>query len=308
MIYTVTLNPSIDYIVRLEKLVVGSLNRMESEDKFVGGKGINVSRILKNLGVKSVALGFLGGFTGEFIMRQLDKELVDSSFTKIVEDTRINIKLKSDSETEINGTGPKISDEEFINFLGNFNSLTNNDIVVLSGSVPKSLGNQVYQKIIEKILVQGSSFVMDVEGVALLNSLEHTPLVVKPNHHELSEMFETTLNTRKDLIIHGKKLLAMGAQNVLISMAGDGALMLTKKEVYFSPAIKGTVKNSVGAGDAMLAGFIGEFSKSKDVRKSFKLGVACGAATAFSDDLAKGEMIGEMLKKVEVVQVEDCRQ
>ena len=241
MIYTVTLNPSIDFIVRIDKVEIGEVNRMESDDKFAGGKGINVSRILQRLGVDNTATGFIGGFTGRFVTDGLDAEGITTKFVAVDQDTRINVKIKADQETEING-----------------------------------------------------------EGQTLLDSLAYQPLLVKPNNHELEAIFNVKLNGLADVEKYAREILAKGAQNVIISMAGDGALLVTPEAAYFAKPIKGTVKNSVGAGDSMVAGFTGEFVKSGDPIEALKWGVACGTSTAFSDDLATIEFIKETYNKVEV--------
>lgn len=274
MIYTVTLNPSIDFLVRLPEFKVGEVNRMTSDDKFPGGKGINVSRILARLDSHSTALGFLGGFTGAFIKEKLEAEDIQTDFVKIASDTRINVKIKSSIESEINGAGPKISPAERDSFFAKLDVLTTEDIVVLAGSAPASLGQDFYLDVINKIKAQGAEFVIDIEGDVLVKSLANRPLVVKPNNHELGAIYGVEFDGVDDLIPYGHKLLADGAQYAMISMAGDGALLFADGKTYFAKAIKGTVKNSVGAGDSMIAGFVGEFAKSHDVVKAFRQGVA----------------------------------
>lgn len=300
MIYTITLNPSIDYIVHVKELALGELNRMDSDLKLPGGKGINVSRILKRLDVHSTALGFIGGFTGQFIKDWLDKEAITEKLTTVQDDTRINIKLKSDSETEINGQGPKISEAEITALKETLAHLTSGDIVVLSGSAPKSLPQGFYQELIKIIKTQNAEFIIDTTGRDLMDALADRPLLVKPNNHELAELFETTFTSIEDIIPYGKKLLEMGAQHVIISMAGDGALLFTSEGVYQSNVLKRPLKNSVGAGDSMIAGFIGGYEKTNDPIEAFKLGVASGSATAFSDDLANGTFIQELLPEVRI--------
>lgn len=300
MIYTVTLNPSIDYIIEVPTFNLGSLNRMTSDLKLPGGKGINVSRVLKQLGHHSTALGFLGGFTGEFIQEWLNSEEINTQFTPIKGDTRINVKLKSDQETEINAVGPIIKNVEANDFLNVFEQLTSEDIVILSGNQPTSLPNDFYQKIIIKIKSLGADFVMDTTGQTLLDSLAFHPLLVKPNHHELAEMFQVTFDSVEEMIPYGKKLIKMGASYALVSMAGDGALFFTKDEVYQSTVPKGIVKNSVGAGDSMVAGFVGTLLKENNPQLAFKTGVATGSATAFSDDLAKKSEIEHLISQVTI--------
>ncbi|MGY3750105.1 1-phosphofructokinase [Vagococcus acidifermentans] len=303
MIYTVTLNPSIDYIVHVDHLKIGTLNRMSSELKFPGGKGINVSRILKRIQTPSVALGFLGGFTGRFILDWLKAEGVLNQFTQIAADTRINIKLKAESETEINGVGPHISDKEIQNLKAELDTIQPSDIVVLSGSLPGNLPDGFYQELIQLIHKQGAEFVIDTTGDALQQSLSSRPLLVKPNKEELGELYQTTFDSIEELLPYGQQLLAEGAQHAIISMASEGALLFTDDGVYQSNVLMHPLKNSVGAGDSMIAGFIGNYARSKDAVEAFKWGVACGSATAFSDDLASGELIRTLLSEVHIRQI-----
>lgn len=300
MIYTVTLNPSIDFIVRIDQLNLGSVNRMVSDDKFAGGKGINVSRVLRRLGVGNTATGFLGGFTGHFIEDSLKNEGIETAFVKVDQDTRINVKIKSQEETEINGQGPMISQEQLEALKAKLSQLTSDDTVVFAGSAPANLGNAVYKELIPLVRKSGAQVVCDFEGQPLLDALANNPLLVKPNNHELEAIFGVPLNSLNDVETYARRILEMGAQHVLISMAGDGALLVTEEATYFAKPIKGQVKNSVGAGDSMVAGFTGEFVKSKDPVEALKWGVACGTATAFSDDLATIAFIKETYHKVEV--------
>lgn len=300
MIYTVTLNPSIDFIVRIDQLNLGSVNRMVSDDKFAGGKGINVSRVLQRLGVGNTATGFLGGFTGHFIEDSLKNEGIETAFVKVDQDTRINVKIKLQEETEINGQGPMISQEQLEALKAKLSQLTSDDTVVFAGSAPANLGNAVYKELIPLVRKSGAQVVCDFEGQPLLDALANNPLLVKPNNHELEAIFGVPLNSLNDVETYARRILEMGAQHVLISMAGDGALLVTEEATYFAKPIKGQVKNSVGAGDSMVAGFTGEFVKSKDPVEALKWGVACGTATAFSDDLATIAFIKETYHKVEV--------
>lgn len=300
MIYTVTLNPSIDFIVRLDHLELGSVNRMTSDDKFAGGKGINVSRILQRLDVDNTATGFIGGFTGRFVENGLIAEGIKTNFVQVSEDTRINVKIKAGEETEINGAGPKISDEKLEELKAILAGLSSEDTVVFAGSAPSSLGNQVYNTLIPIAKKAGAEVVCDFEGQTLLDSLNYQPLLVKPNSHELADIFGVELNGLEDIEKYAREVLAKGAKNVIISMAGDGALLVTPEAAYFAKPIKGTVKNSVGAGDSMVAGFTGEYVKSGDPIEALKWGVACGTATTFSNDLATAEFIKETYQEVEV--------
>ena len=303
MIYTVTLNPSIDFIVRLDHLELGSVNRMTSDDKFAGGKGINVSRILQRLDVDNTATGFIGGFTGRFVENGLIAEGIKTNFVQVSEDTRINVKIKAGEETEINGAGPKISDEKLEELKAILAGLSSEDTVVFAGSAPSSLGNQVYNMLIPIAKKAGAEVICDFEGQTLLDALNYQPLLVKPNNHELADIFGVELNGLADIEKYAREILTKGAKNVIISMAGDGALLVTPEAAYFAKPIKGTVKNSVGAGDSMVAGFTGEYVKSGDPIEALKWGVACGTATTFSDDLATAEFIKETYQKVEVEKI-----
>ena len=304
MIYTVTLNPSIDFIVKVDGLKLGDLNRMKEDFKLPGGKGINVSRILKRMDTDSTALGFLGGFTGNFISEWLKEEQINTAFTNVQSDTRINIKLKSDTETEINGLGPVLSEKEIEDLKQAMNNVKKGDIVVLSGSTPASLRNGFYQELIEIIRGKEAEFVIDTTGDDLKDALAKRPLLIKPNNHELAELYHTEFKSIDDILPYGKKLLEEGAQNVLISMAGDGALLFTKDGAYQSNVLVRPLKNSVGAGDSMIAGFIGSYSKDQDPVEAFKWGVACGSATAFSDDLATKALIDELIPEVEITKID----
>ncbi|MDO3409401.1 1-phosphofructokinase [Saccharibacillus sp. CPCC 101409] len=300
MIYTVTLNPSIDYIVEVEELRLDALNRMKRDLKLPGGKGINVSRILSRLDIPNTALGFLGGFTGRFIEDVLRGESIRTDFVPVEGDTRINIKLKHGGETEINGQGPRIGGEEAEALTRKLEALSEEDVVILSGSVPPSLGGDFYGRLIAIVKERGARFVIDTTGEALLEALPHGPLLVKPNHHELAELFGVEIEGREDLIRYGRRLLEKGAQNVLISMAGDGALLVTQEKVYHADVPRGEVKNSVGSGDSMIAGFVGTLAQTGDPLAALRTGTASGSATAFSDDLAERTKIESLLPQVKV--------
>lgn len=303
MIYTVTLNPSIDYIVHVSAVQLGALNRMDRDIKLPGGKGINVSRVLNHIGQPSTALGFLGGFTGNFISDWLEKEGVHTQFVSIKGDTRINVKLKSDTETELNAQGPLIENAEVDQLMQQIDSLTAQDIVILSGNKPPSLPEDFYQNLIAKVISKQANFVIDTTGTELLNALVHKPLLVKPNHHELADLFGTTFESVEEVIPYGKKLIALGAKHALVSMAGDGALFFTGEKVYQATVPKGIVKNSVGAGDSMIAGFIGTLVDTKDPLIAFQKSVATGSATAFSDDLATRSEIEALLEEVILTEI-----
>lgn len=303
MIYTVTLNPSIDFIVHVDHLAIGALNKMTQDFKLPGGKGINVSRILKRIDVDSTALGFVGGFTGTFISDWLTKEAIDHQFTSVTDDTRINIKLKSGEETEINGLGPAISESEIADLKAKFSQLKPDDIVILSGSKPAGLAADFYEDLIELVQNAGADFVIDTTGAELFAALPAHPLLIKPNNHELAELYQTSFSSIEDILPYGQKMLQDGAKNVIVSLGGDGALLFSGEKIYRTNVLKRPLKNSVGAGDSMIAGFIGHYAETRDVVEAFKWGVACGSATAFSDDLAQADFIHELLPEVEVKEI-----
>ena len=301
MIYTVTFNPALDYNVRLDTLTPGKINRVSFEQVLGGGKGINVSIVLGNLGHKSTAMGFLAGFTGKEIIRQLRTFNADEDFVQLDEGfSRINVKVKADIETEINGQGPKISEEKRDELFAKLSKLGEGDTLVLSGSIPNTLPDDMYERTLEPLQGKGIRFVVDAEKNLLLKVLKFHPWLIKPNNHELGDMFGVTLKTDEEIITYAKKLQEKGAQNVLISMAGDGAILLTAEgKSYKSAAPKGTLVNSIGAGDSMVAGFIAGYEESKgDYEKAFKMGVATGSASAFSVNLATRPEVEALLKTI----------
>lgn len=303
MIYTVTFNPSIDYVIKVENFTPGAVNRVVNENKYAGGKGINVSRVLNNLEVKSKALGFIGGFTGKFIENFLQNECIDTDFIQVNGDTRINVKLKSTEETEINGSGPSISEEDLNKLLQKISALSSEDILVLAGNVQKSISQDIYSQIQKKLEDNGVKIVVDTTGEALVSTLKYKPFLIKPNNHELGEIFDIEIGEKEDIIKYSQKLRDMGAQNVIISMAGEGALLICNEGVYHASAPKGIVKNSVGAGDSLVAGFIASYSKTSDIIEAFKYGVASGSATAFSMDLCRKEDVEKLLLQVGVTKL-----
>lgn len=305
MIYTVTLNPSIDYVINLEHLNIGHINRINSEHVYPGGKGINVSRILKTLGHDNIATGFVSDFTGDFIIKSLADFDVKSDFIKLDNGfTRINIKIKSDEETEINGSGPNISEEKLDELFNKLSKLKENDILVLAGSIPKTLKEDLYEKIMEHVKNSNVKVVVDATKNLLLNVLKYSPFLIKPNNHELEEMFDVKLENVEDIITYGKKLQEMGARNVLVSRGKDGALLITEnEEVFISNVPKGEVINSVGAGDSMVAGFISAYIDNNSYEEALKLGAASGSATAFSSDLANKEFIDKLIKEIKIERI-----
>ena len=303
MIYTVTINPSIDYIVQLPELHLGLVNRIAYDNKLPGGKGINVSRILRELGHDSVAWGFMGGFTGRFITDALEKDGLKTDFTPVAADTRINVKIKAEEETEINGKGPAVTPAEIATFKEKFAHLTADDVVIFAGSLVPNLDDDFYFELIKIIQEKGAQFVIDTTGESLRKALQEKPLVVKPNNHELAELFGVEFSGIDDIIKYAQKLREMGAQYVMISMAGDGGLLVTADGVYRSLAPQGTVVNSVGAGDSMLAGFTGTYADTHDPVEAFRYGLASGSATAFSEDLATRAKIDEILPQIKITKI-----
>ena len=301
MIYTLTLNPSIDYVVNVNNLTLGNINRTLEDIIFPGGKGINVSRILSNQHVSNVALGFIGGFTGEFVEKSLKDLNIHTDFIKVSGDTRINVKVKSNTETEINGAGPKITDSELQSLFNKLSELKTNDILVLAGNIQNTLPSTLYSKIQNLVSKNGVKVVVDTSGNALLEAVKNKPFLIKPNNHEIEEIFNVKINNTDELIIYGKKLNEMGAENVIISLAGDGALLICSQGVFFGNAPKGEVKNSVGAGDSLVGGFLAEYSKSSDLLKAFKNGIASGSASAFSLDLCEEEFVKKLLPIINIV-------
>ena len=304
MIYTVTLNPALDYFMNYEELALGEVNRTGKTQISAGGKGIMESRMLSLVGAKSKALGFLGGFSGQYTKDFLNENQIDSDFTEIEDLTRINVKLKSqENETSLDAAGPKLQESEINHFLEKFDHLKEDDIVVFAGTIPKSLGEDFYERLIAKVQKQKATFVMDVDGQKLLDSLPAHPLLIKPNREELEAIFETSFKNNEQIIPYGQKLLEMGAQNVIVSMAGDGALLFTNEKVYFAQGIKGELKNSIGAGDSTVAGFLAEYSQSKDPLLAFRQAIACGTSKAFSDDMPSRAFLEEIYKKVNISEV-----
>lgn len=293
MIYTVTFNPSLDYIVAVDDFQLGMTNRTSFEQILPGGKGINVSIVLKNLGFENTALGFIAGFTGDEIRRRVEEIGCLSQFIPIEEGiSRINLKLRSIEGTEINGQGPKISDEKIQALMTILDGLTESDVLILAGSIPASMPETMYMDIMKRLADKNILIAVDATRDLLVNVLQYHPFLVKPNNHELGEIFGVELKTRSEVIPYAKKLQDMGARNVLVSMAGEGAVLATEDGSLFeTPAPKGKLVNGVGAGDSMVAGFIAGWLERGDYRHAFKLGVASGSASAFSELLATKEEI-----------------
>lgn len=294
MIYTVTFNPSLDYIIQVKDFQTGQINKTTYEKILPGGKGINVAIVLSNLGHESTALGFMAGFTGKEIEHRLANFGCASSFIQVQEGlSRINVKMKSNEETEINGQGPKIKREDIEKLFKQLDQLTNQDILVISGSIPNTLPDTMYEQILERVQPIGCKVVVDATNTLLMKVLKYHPFLIKPNNFELGEIFGVTLTTRDEVIPYAKKLQELGAQNILVSMAGQGAVLLDEKgEVHQSRAPKGKVINSVGAGDSMVAGFLsGYLESNQDTQYAFMKGICCGSASAFSENLATKEEV-----------------
>ena len=284
MVYTVTFNPAIDYVVHTGEMKLGSTNRSDREEMYFGGKGINVSVVLRELGIQSKALGFTAGFTGEAFVHLKNGN------------SRINVKIKSAEETELNGQGPDIDDEAVNKLFAKLDKLQDGDTLILAGSIPASLPSDIYEKILERLAHKNIRTVVDATKDLLLNVLKYKPFLIKPNNHELCEMFGVTLTNDEEIEKYARKLKEMGAVNVLISMAGDGAMLIDENgEIHRCGVCKGKVKNSVGAGDSMVAGFTAGILQG-DYEYALKLGTAAGGATAFSDGLAQKEKIAELFE------------
>lgn len=300
MIYTVTLNPAIDYVISTDNLVTGQVNRGRDESYVVGGKGINVSVVLNNLGIKSTALGFIAGFTGQAIKNSLESQSINCDFIDIKNGfSRINIKLKSDEITEINGQGPVISSEDVENLYSKLDNLSGGDTLVLAGSVPKSIDDDIYENIIKRLEDKNIKFVVDTTNRLLLNVLPYRPFLIKPNNFELGEIFGVTIKADDEIIKYAKLLQDKGAVNVLVSMGADGCILVdANKKIHKMKALKGKLVNSVGCGDSMVAGFIAGTEKNCDYDYALKLATACGGATAFSPLLATKTEIDNLLLKL----------
>jgi 1-phosphofructokinase len=303
MIYTLTLNPSVDYIVGLDEINLGQLNRTKTEAKFPGGKGINVSRILNSLGVNSTATGFLGGFTGTYVNEYLIKEGIETTFIEVEEeDTRINIKLKAATETEINGQGPHISEGNLQLLKEQIKQLTNEDILVLAGSIPSKLPENIYDDLIRICKETGTEFVVDAEGSILQKVIPYQPYLIKPNHHELGQFFKKEISTCKEAIHYGEKLVELGAKNVIVSLADKGAVFVNSNSSMIASVPKGELMSSVGAGDSMVAAFLAKSINHGDLKEAFRYSVAAGSATAFSIGLGSPEKIEKLLPQVHLTE------
>lgn len=298
MIYTVTFNPAIDYVMRLPELKTGLVNRSENEEIYFGGKGINVSIVLNELGIKTKALGFSAGFTGTAIEQGVNAQGIETDFVRLKSGcSRINVKIKAEQETEINGQGPEISDEAIELLFEKLDKINVGDTLVLAGSIPNTLPENIYEKILERLSGKEIRFVVDATKDLLVNVLKYKPFLIKPNNHELSEIFGVEIKTNEDIVKYAKKLQEKGAVNVLVSMAGNGSILVDENgKVHVMGVPDGKTVNSVGAGDSMVAGFIAGYTEKKDYRYALELGTASGSATAFSEGLAKKDDIYRLLR------------
>ena len=303
MVYTVTFNPSLDYIVSVKDFRPGMTNRTSSELMLAGGKGINVSIVLGNLGIKSTALGFIAGFTGDEIVRRLHNSGINSEFIKINDGiSRINIKLKSIDGTEINGQGPHIDSSHIEQLMNRLRRLESGDILVLAGSIPAGISDNIYKDIMDMLKDKGVQIVVDATSRLLTNVLEYKPFFIKPNQHELGDIFNVTLNTQEEVIPYALELKKMGAVNVCVSMGGKGAILVADDgNVYKAKAPDGILKNSVGAGDSLVAGFLSGWIEKKDYEYAFRKGVATGSASAFSERLATNGEVNSLIGKVTII-------
>ena len=302
MIYTVTFNPSLDYIVSVDKFATGKVNRTGDEKIFAGGKGVNVSIVLKNLGYENTALGYTAGFTGNEIERILQEKGISTRFKNVTTGiSRINVKLKSDEETEINGQGPAITTEDVEALYDRLDTdLKEGDILVLAGSIPDVMSQETYSNIMKRLENKNINIIVDATKDLLVNVLKYHPFLIKPNNHELGEIVGAEINTREEACMYAKKLQEMGAKNVLVSMAGESAVLVTETgEEYQSEPPKGKVVNSVGAGDSMVAGFIAGYLKNHSYEEAFKMGLCTGSASAFSQELATKDEVESLMKDFE---------
>lgn len=298
MVYTVTFNPALDYVMNLNKLSTDDINRTESEELYYGGKGINVSAILSRLGIPNIALGFTAGFTGKKLREMLIADGIKNDFVELEKGfTRINVKIKYSKELDINANGPEITDDKITELFTRLKQLKEGDYLVLAGSVPPSLPDDLYSTILRELYGRGVRAVVDTTGNQLLNVLKYKPFLIKPNHHELAEIFGEEMDSAEKITVFAEKLKEMGAVNVLVSRGGDGAVLVDGDGgVHIAGAVKGRLINSVGCGDSMVAGFIAGYIKSGDYKDALKLSVASSAATAFSKELAKAEEINKIYK------------
>lgn len=300
MIYTVTLNPSIDYYVACNGFKLGQTNRTDKAELIAGGKGINVSIMLKRMGVESTALGFVAGFTGDEIVRRLTEQGIRTDFVKLGSgESRINVKIEDVEGTEINAKGPIVTDAEVDELINKVKAIKPNDMLIMSGSIPKGITHDIYETMAKICSLNGAEFIIDAEKELLLNTLRYNPVLVKPNRRELEDLFSVEITSNEDAVKYGSRLIDMGAQNVIVSMAGDGAILVTKdgRNIYHE-AVKGDFVNGVGAGDSMIAGYVAGMKHENDAERAFLWGISAATATAFSTGLGDEKIIKKISEKV----------
>ncbi|MDF2680407.1 MAG: pfkB [Brevibacillus sp.] len=303
MIYTVTLNPSIDYHVWIETMAEGTIHQAQKEWKAAGGKGINVSKVLRNLGSDSVALGFVGGFTGAFIRHELEQEGIEHRFIPVSQDSRINIKIKAERETDLSGVSPLISKEALKELMDQLDQLTSDDFLVLAGSVPASVPADIYRLMMQRMNQLGVRVILDAKGTALGNALAEKPFLIKPNHHELGELFGVSVETTEEAVHYGRRALELGAVNVIVSMAGNGAVFVNRERAFAAQFPKQQLVNSIGAGDSMVAGFLYAYTHAQQVKEAFQLSVAAGSTTAISEGFCTPEKIEAFLPHITITEL-----
>lgn len=307
MIYTITFNPSLDYIMHVNDFKEGETNRSVKEAVYPGGKGFNVSTIISRFHIPTKALGFIAGFTGQEILNELQKRDIDCDLCQLENGiSRINVKMKGSHETEINGNGPNIPQDKLDELFEKLDKLERDDILVLAGSIPSSLPHSIYEDIMKRLSCKNIKIIVDATNDLLKNVLKYHPFLIKPNHRELEELFHTQINTQQQIVHYAKELQKQGAINVIVSLGKDGAILVCEnQQVYYSSACKGILKNSVGSGDSMVAGFIVSYSQSHDYKEALRLASACGSATAFSDDLASLSLIKEVYNQIDIIEITD---
>lgn len=298
MVYTITLNPALDYVMKVGKLRYDDINRSKSEEIYYGGKGINVSVILTRLGVHNKALGFVAGFTGRKLEQMLVDEGIDCDFNRLSNgQTRINVKIKADTELDVNASGPDISEDDIKDLMDKLDDIGKDDYLVLAGSIPSTLPDDIYERILSRLQSRGVNFIVDATGDLLKKALPYKPFLVKPNHHELGDLFGVETKTEEDIVKYARKVQEMGARNVLVSRAKDGATLIDENSNVTTFAnVDGELVNSVGCGDSMVAGFVAGYINKKDYAYALKLGAACGNATAFSEELATADEIKKVFE------------
>lgn len=303
MIYTITLNPALDYSLETSKFDLGKLNLSEKAYFLGGGKGINVSKVLKNFNVESTAIGFLGGFTGNFIKEELKEKNIKEDFVEVLGNTRVNIKIKTgEIETELAGLSPEINENHVLALKEKLGNIQDGDILVLSGSVPKSLKTTIYKELVEG-LDKNIKVILDTRGEAFVETLKVKPFLVKPNHHELEEFCGKELHSIEEIVEGARTIQKLGVQNVIVSMGKDGSILLTEDSVYKGNVPKGTLKNSVGAGDSMVAGLVSKLAQGESLLEAYKFGIASGSATAFSHNLATKDEVLALLNQINIIKV-----